>query len=179
MRRRAFLVGLLASAPALAHTPYGQWVTYRRKHLLIGCHKDDPQTYVLAKAMATAFEHLLPDAKARVARAPGMDRIASLMGTEQMDVAILDPEDAAAMAAGTGKFRAYGEVPVGVLALLQESKILVARRDFRADHGWMVAAAAAESGLAATDAAPPSLPWHRGAGIFRRGEPIPDPPTEG
>jgi hypothetical protein len=108
-----------------------------------------------------------------------MDRIASLMGTEQMDVAILDPEDAAAMAAGTGKFRAYGAVPVGVLALLQESKMLVARRDFRADHAWMVAAAAAESGLAATDAAPSSLPWHRGAGIFRRGEPIPDPPTEG
>jgi len=32
MRRRAFLAGLLVSAPALAHTPYGQWVTYRRKH---------------------------------------------------------------------------------------------------------------------------------------------------
>lgn len=179
MRRRAFLAGLLVSAPALAHTPYGQWVTYRRKHLLIGCHKDDPQTYELAKAIVAAFDHLLPDAKARVARAPGMDRIASLMGTQQLDVAILDPEDAAAMASGSGKFRAYGAVPVGVLAQLKEGKTLVARRDFRADHGWMVAAAAAESGVAATDASSPSLPWHRGAEVFRRGKPIPAPPTEG
>jgi hypothetical protein len=174
------MTGLLTAIPfaASAHTPYGQWITYRRKHLLIGCNKRDPVTYDLAKAMAAKFEHLLPDASARVARAPGMDRIASLMGTEQMDVAILDPADAAAMASGEGKFRAYGPVPVGLLALLQDGKVFVARRDFRADHSWLIAAAAAGSGLLAKSGAEGAKPlkWHPGAKAFVQGQEMPRAP---
>ena len=173
MRRRTFLAGLLASAPALAHTPYGQWVTYRQKHLLIGCHREDPQTYALAKEMVAAFEHLLPDASARVARAPGMGRIASLMGTGQMHVAILDSVDAVAMAGGQAEFRPYGPIPLGLLAALEDGKVLVAVRDFREDHAWMVAAAAADSGLVAEDGAP-SLEWHPGAAGFRAGQKMPE-----
>ena len=39
------LGGALAAAVLLSgHTPYGQWVVYRKKHLLIGCHKADEPT---------------------------------------------------------------------------------------------------------------------------------------
>jgi hypothetical protein len=50
-RRQA--AGRLVAAAALVmllggHTPYGQWVVYRKKHLVIGCHREDPATYELA-----------------------------------------------------------------------------------------------------------------------------------
>ena len=59
MNRRALLrAGATAAAAILlgGHTPYGQWVVYRKKHLLIGCHKEDPRTYVLAKEAVALLE---------------------------------------------------------------------------------------------------------------------------
>jgi len=45
-RRRALRLSVGAAAALLlsGHTPYRQWVVYRKKHLLIGCHKADPET---------------------------------------------------------------------------------------------------------------------------------------
>ena len=42
-RRHALRLSVAAVATLLlsGHTPYGQWVVYRKKHLLIGCHKAD------------------------------------------------------------------------------------------------------------------------------------------
>ncbi len=71
-RRRALWLSVGAAMVLLlgGHTPYGQWVVYRKKHLLIGCHKADPETYDLAKRVVALLDAHLPAAKSRVARAP-------------------------------------------------------------------------------------------------------------
>jgi len=183
MKRRAFLAGLLAAIPAgvsagWAHTPYGQWVTYRRKHLLIGCHRSDPATYDLAKSLVAEFEHALPKASARVARAPGPQRIASLMGTGQLDVAILGSEEAGRMATGDGMFEPYGPIPLGLLARLEDDKLLIARGEFRPDHAWLIAAAAHDTSIVSRRTSTQDAPidWHPGAAIWRQGQPKPGSP---
>ena len=85
IRRRGVLTGLAAGvlAPAaFAHTLYPQWVAYRRKHLLIGCHRKDNRTYELAQQLVGDINHALPKAKARPARTPHPERLASLIGTD-------------------------------------------------------------------------------------------------
>jgi len=167
--------GAAAAALVLCgHTPYGQWVAYRKKHLLIGCHRADPETYSLAKAVVAELDAHLPAAKARVARAPHAGRLASLLGTEQMEVAVLDATDAAAMAAGSGPFAAYGPVAITLLAPV-ETKLLVARAGFPDRHAWLVTGALAGTDLtaAAQTGEGSLLPWHPGARAFMDGEPEP------
>ena len=107
-RRHALRLSVAAVATLLlsGHTPYGQWVVYHQKHLLIGCHKADPETYELAKRVVALLAEHLPAAKSRVARAPDAGRLASLLGTAQLAVATLSGADAAAMLAGSGRFAA-------------------------------------------------------------------------
>ena len=179
-RRRALGLGLRLGGGAAAalllggHTPYGQWVVYRKKHLLIGCHRADPETYDLAKRVVEVLAAHLPAAKSRVARAPDAGRLASLLGTEQLDVAALSRADAAAMRQGTGRFAPYGAIALRVLTPL-DGRLLVARADFPERHAWLVTAA-----LAGTDVAPPveasgdpGLPWHPGSRAFLDGRPEP------
>ncbi len=183
MLRRTFVragIGLVGGCawvgiPALAHTPYRQWVVYRRKHLLIGCHRQDPETYALARRMVAILEERLPAARARVARAPTPGRLASLLGTDQLDVALLRHADASAMAAGKGDYAPYGEIALHTLFLHPEYA-LVGRADIPARHAWLIAHALYESDAdipLAADASPP-LPWHDGVRSFLAGQPLPD-----
>ena len=168
---------MLMAAGALAlggHTPYGQWVVYRKKHLVIGCHRADPKTYVLAKAVAAVLIEHLPTASARVARAPDARRLASLIGTDQMEIAILSPEDAAAMADGHGNFEPYGKIPLGIIAPVG-ARLLVAHNDFPAKHAWLLSrsllgAIPAEGEQQSVQL---SVGWHPGSQAFLSGEPEP------
>ena len=176
-RRRVLrLGGALAAAVLLCgHTPYGQWVVYRKKHLLIGCHKADPETYELAKRVVAELATHLPAAKARPARAPDARRLASLLGTEQMDVAILSAGDAAAMAAGSGPFEPYGAIALRLLSPVGD-RLLICREDFRERHAWLVTGALASTAVA-PDGAPSAesaLPWHPGSSAFLEGKPEPE-----
>lgn len=159
---------------AVAHTPYKQWQVYRRKHLLIGCHKQDAQTYSLAKMVVREMESGLPTAKARIARGPTVGRIASLMGTDQMDVAIISKAHAPLMATGTNLFKPYGAIELRSLHQFADH-VLVSRADFPAPHAWLVASALShhkQKEPAQQEAAPP-VPWHDGAHQFRMGQSIP------
>lgn len=177
MKRRLALRLAAGAAAALVlggHTPYGQWVVYRKKHLLIGCHKADPETYDLAKrAVALLAEHL-PAAKSRVARAPDAGRLASLLGTGQMEVAILGAADALAMAEGSGRFAPYGPVALRLLVPAGE-RLLLSRADFPDRHAWLVTGALAGTELAPApdSAADAGLPWHPGSLAFLEGKPEP------
>jgi len=132
-RRRALRlsVGVAAALLLGGHTPYGQWVVYRKKHLLIGCHKLDPETYDLAKRVVALLAEHLPAAQSRIARAPDAGRLASLLGTAQMAVAIVNSVDAEAMLGGTGRFEAYGAVSLRLLLPIA-GRLLIARTDFPA-----------------------------------------------
>ena len=194
--RRAFLgrAVLLAGAGLLltGHTPYRHWDIYRQAHLLIGCHKADPETYALAQEAVSVLADRLPEAKARAARAPHPERLASLIGTGQLAVAILDRDNAFAMATGSDRFAPYGALPLQVLAPLGE-RLLVAHADLPERHAWLITGALVGSSLVPDtevleDQSPTSegtapkdttlqgsawLPWHPGSRAFLTGAPEP------
>jgi len=177
LTRRGVLKALSLAAGATllcGHTPYGQWTVYRKKHLLIGCHKTDPRTYDLAKQVVAVLGEHLPAAKSRVARAPTPGRLASLLGTGQMDICVLGWRDAQAMIAGQGQFKPYGALPLKLITPLGD-RALIAHEKFRKRHAWLLAAALADSalptGMIASEL--PAPPWHPGAKAFREGAPEP------
>ena len=177
MRRRQFLAAGGAAASALmlcGHTPYQQWVIYRRKHLLIGCHRDDPRTYDLAKFTVEMLDARLPAAKARVARAPYAGRLASLLGTGQMEVAIMNRNEATAMVKGVGLFEPYGAIALHVLAPIND-RLLVAQADLPSHHAWMLTEALVDKDQVAEREfkAPSDLTWHPGSADFLHGHPEP------
>lgn len=163
MRRRELfgtaLAGALAySTGALAHTPYKQWQIYRRKHLLVGCQKDQPDTYALAKSLVSLFEAELPRASARVARAPHAQRIASLMATDQLDTAIVPTQVAADMAAANNQFAAYGKVPLRLLFCFDD--LLMVGLESMPEHHAVMIHDAIRSAHTAADKPEPVVPWH-------------------
>ncbi|MEM7695586.1 MAG: hypothetical protein AAF318_14120 [Pseudomonadota bacterium] len=139
--RRAFLgaaVASLAAAGAAAHTPYRQWVVYRRKHLLIGSHRKNLEGYEIAKAVAETLAKSLPTSKARVARAPAATRLASLLATDQLDLAVLTDAEMDGMAAGEGDFAPYGAIDLEPLTWLDGPHHLVAHARFKIEHALAV-----------------------------------------
>ena len=107
MKRRQFvragLVGL-AGVVCSGHTPFQQWTVYRQRHLLILTDRSDPPSYPLGKRVAAVLATHLPASRARVTRAPHTERIASLISSKQLDVALISPSDAAALTAGLPPF---------------------------------------------------------------------------
>ena len=173
LTRRAMFAGLAAGclAPAAnAHSLYNQWVVYRKKHLLIGSHREDPVTYDLAQEVASVLEHLVPEAKARAARAPHAERLASLLGTGQMEIAVLAAGDVSGMQDGAGRFAPYGRIPLNLVADLSD-RLLVAPETFPAHHAWLVSAAMGEMGYG-IDGVQGPLALHPGAEAQRRGVPL-------
>jgi TRAP-type uncharacterized transport system substrate-binding protein len=174
--RRHFLVGIaLAAASAAAagaHTPYGQWVVYRQKHLLIGAHRGDGRTYELAQAVVAALEQELPEARARVARGPRPQRIASLIGTGQMLTAVLSEAEAESMAEGRPPFDGYRPTPLRALAALGGGYLLVASPDLPEDHAWLITQALGHAQLGHAPEGV-SLPIHPGAAALWSGAPRP------
>lgn len=169
-RRNVLRLGALAAVwlAAGAHTPYRQWTVYRRKHLLLLAHRDDPETYEVATALAETLQARLPESKARVTRAPHLHRVASLLATGQLDFAVLRLEDALTMLHGDAPLDPYGKIPLtGVAAF--GGRVLVARADVPDEHGWLLARAL-NSGAGAFGALPP----HPGVLAYAQGEAIPE-----
>ena len=177
VNRRRWMQGVAAALlyPLLgAHAPYEQWVVYRKKHLLIGCHRQNARGYELAKQVVAVLAEELPAAKARVARAPRAERVASLLGTAQLDVALLAPETASLMRIGKGPFKPYGPVELQLLGWI-EDQLLIARSAFRPDHAWLVTDALVHAETLSHRAAKADLglDWHEGSQAYWEGRPRP------
>jgi TRAP-type uncharacterized transport system substrate-binding protein len=172
-------VGLVALAFIVgAHTPYNQWTVYRQKHLLILTHKTEPATYALGKRVAALLVEHLPSSRARVTRAPDEQRVASLLSTHQLEVAILSRAQATALTQGKPPFAAFEAVPLRLLATLGEH-VLVSLSDFPDRHAYQVAAAILEHGanlVADSSQYPPpaSVPLHPGTLAYVDGAPVPE-----
>ena len=179
MQRRSIIYagcGLLCACIVTgvqAHTLYNQWVVFRKKHLVIGSHREDLVTYQLARKIVAILNEKLPKASARVARAPTSGRIASLIGTAQMDVAMLSHQEAVDMAAGKGTFKPYGEIDIKALFLAQHY-VLVGRADIPDKHSWLIAHALDGSELITSDSVEPPVPWHHGTRLYHSGKPLTD-----
>ena len=142
MNRRTVLKSALIVTGALifgvGHTPYRQWKVYRQRHLFILASKTDAASYTLGKRIAAVLATYLPSSKARVVRAPYLRRVASLITTKQLDVAILSREHAVALAEGREPFAEFEPVPLRIIVGLGQY-LLVCRDDFRALHAYLVA----------------------------------------
>lgn len=173
MNRRQIIAALgsltAMASVANAHTPFSQWVVYRKKHLLIGAHRADPRTYELATNLAGALADSLPEAKSRVARAPTAQRLASLIGTQQLDVAVLRDVDAVAMRDGVGRFKPYGKIELRLLAELDDH-VLVAHSRFPNRHAWLLSAALDRSGLLTRPVGGTEIALHEGSLSFLNGD---------
>ncbi|MGJ3246048.1 MAG: hypothetical protein ACFE0I_08245 [Elainellaceae cyanobacterium] len=140
MNRRRFLQNGLNWAiafPLIAHAPYPQWNVYRKRYLFILTSKSDAPTFAMGKAIAQTLATYLPESKARVSRAPDPQRIASLLNTHQMEIAIVSKPDAIAMVQGTPPFASFGGIPLYSLADLGDY-LLVSSDDFSNRHAQVV-----------------------------------------
>lgn len=173
--RRSALTLMMAAAigtSAAAHTPYGQWVVYRQKHLLVGAHRGDQRTYELAQAVVATLADELPEARARVARGPRPQRIASLIGTGQLMTAVLSTPEAEAMAEAQPPFEGYEPVPLLQMGPLDEEYTFYAGPDLPDDHAWLVTQALAHASMIARPEQGRIDP-HAGAAAYWRGDPQP------
>jgi len=177
LARRSCIGAIMAAAlqplSSSAHTPYKQWAVYRQKHLLVGCHKDDPETYELSKKIVALLEIELPTASARVARAPAATRLASLLATDQLNVAIVAPETAVAMQSGAGIFAAYGSISLGTLLPIG-NKVLIGHERLHDNHSWQITKALQSMTTVDVKTVSPALPWHNGSHQYVLGKPKPD-----
>ncbi len=186
MNRRGFLTAALATAALVltsGHTPYKQWVVYRKRRLLIGTSRADAPSYPLGKQVAETLLAYLPDSRARASRAPDPWRLASLLSTAQLDVAILSATDAAALLRGHTPFADFGGVALAGLFGLG-GHLLVARADFPARHAYLVTRTLAEHRALIPDARTLSagegaLPLHPGTLAYLQGQPLPEPAPAG
>jgi len=174
--RRHVMVGLALAAAscaaARAHTPYGQWVAYRQKHLLVGAHRGDSRTYELAQAVVAALAEELPEARPRVARGPRPQRIASLMGTGQLLVSVLSVGEAERMVDALPPFENYTPTPLRSMATLGDGYHLFASPDLPDDHAWLVTRALDHARLGLRPELV-SIPLHSGASAFWDGGDMP------
>jgi len=186
MNRRAFLGSALALGALTfgsGHTPYRQWSIYRKRYLVILTSRTDAPSFPLGKRVAEVLATYLPSSKARVARAPFTRRIASLISSRQVEVAILARDDAAALFAGRPPFADFEPVPLRTLVGLG-SHLLVCRDDFPERHAYLVAATLSRNRdrLPVTVSPGPdqppepdaTVPMHPGARAFFAGRPPPE-----
>jgi TRAP-type uncharacterized transport system substrate-binding protein len=182
LRRRQLTkvaAAVVAAVAVGAHTPYGQWTVYRLRNLFIVASGTDAQAANLARALAEGLSRELPESHARMTRATDSVRIASLLATEQLDVAVVSRGEAALMLAGTGVYREIGPVQVRAIASLGEHVLVTVQR-FAARHAYLIAAAVEHLrvGLpiasASASARPLPVPDHPGAALFYNGNPLPD-----
>ncbi len=121
-----------------AHTPYQQWQVYRRRHLIIGTSREEQGTYTLGKEVAAALASLVPESNARVTRARTVSRLASLISTDQLKLVLACSATALELYRGTGRFAAYGGIPLRILAKFDKF-LLLSRADFPKQHAWIIA----------------------------------------
>jgi hypothetical protein len=180
-----FLRGAAAGLAAVfvcGHAPYGQWGLYRRRFLLILTTREDPPSFELGKRVAQVLADRLPSSQAQVSRAPHKERIASLISSQQLDVALMRRDDAAALRQGTPPFAVFGPVKLFTIVGIGEY-LFVCRDDFAARHAWLVAEALSRSRGALPELLLPSgpsfeppdarVPLHPGALDYFTGAAVP------
>ena len=175
----------LAGLAVSGHAPYGQWGVYRKKHLLILTTRADPASFELGQKVTAALLRELPESMAQVSRAPHKTRIASLLSSHQMDLALMRPDDAAALREGGAPYADYGPMPLMTILGIDDF-LLVCREDFAALHAWLIAEAlsavagefAVKPDRSSPPAAPdPRLPLHPGAIAYFSGGTKPEAPS--
>src|SRR5262245_50614228 len=96
----------------MGHSPYRQWQVYRKSRLLIVTSAAEPTSYSLGEAVATVLARHMPESRALAVRAADSVEIVKLLGSDQLDLALLTVADARAAYEGAGRFAAEGALPL-------------------------------------------------------------------
>lgn len=138
MKRRECLqtMGAIALFP-LAHTPFPQWKVYRKLHLFIVVNRENTAAYDLGQAIAHTLADEIPESRAMVTRARDSLRVASLISTQQLDVALLPRPE---LSAWQNHQPPYDQLQPTQLQEIFETEdyVLISRDDFRAEHAALI-----------------------------------------
>jgi len=132
VNRRTFvrLLGIGGAAcGVMGHSPYRQWQAYRKSRFIIVTSAAEPASYSLGEAVATLLARHLPESRALAARAADALEIVKLLGSDQLDLAILTVDDARDASDGRGRFASQGALRLRTLSALGPY-VLVSRGDF-------------------------------------------------
>lgn len=140
-KRRRFLqlLGALSAEQFLcAHSPYGQWMMYRKVRLIILTSRADEHNWRTGEALAQLLFTHLPTSKATYARARDFTDIVRLLNSKQHDMALIRDVDAQEGVQGSGRFAEDGATPLRVIARIG-AYVLVTREDFENNHAYLIA----------------------------------------
>lgn len=134
MKRRNCLrgIGAIALWP-LAHTPFPQWKVYRKLHLFIVVNREDAVACDLGRAIAHTLADELPESRAMLTRAGDALRLASLISTQQLDVALLPRSEFLAWQQNQSPYDQLEPTTLKELFVV-EDYVLISRDDFLSDH---------------------------------------------
>lgn len=129
---------LLAAGSVHAHTPYRQWDIFRKRYLQVLTSRSDLDGDAIGDDWVALLHDRLPLSRAMVSRARDLNRVASLLKTDQAKLAVLSHADARNMYEARPPFEDFRPMPLQVM-LENASHVLVARDDLPLHHGYAIA----------------------------------------
>jgi len=192
MQRRSLLTRLTAATAvawlpmslALAHTPYRFWDVFRKRNMVILTSHADYTGDDTGDIWVATLRQNLPLSRALVSLTQDLGRMASLLKTDQVKMAVLSHEDARKMFTGEAPFENFKPLVLQILAD-NGQYFLVTRPDLPLYHGYLVVSALMEAADSLKLVNPGSVQFgmvvHEGAQTFYKGdklEPPPPPPDK-
>jgi len=98
----------------------------------------DGPTYPYSNKIVKAINEVIPEAKARPARAKNFERVHSLFKTKQIQLVLLSKSNAKALLEGSTPFSGLGPVEAKVLYAFGDLLLLV-HNDFPDSNVWLLA----------------------------------------
>jgi hypothetical protein len=188
MQRRSFLsFGALASSAvllpmqfAMAHTPYRFWDIFRKRNMQILTSHDDYTGDETGDVWVATLREKLPLSRAMVSRTQYMTRMASLLKTDQVKIAVLSYQHAQQMSTGEPPFEEYAPLKLDIL--VDNGKyLLVTLPNLPLYHGYLVTTALMEAAdklqLINPGQGRFGMAVHAGAQAHYRGEKLSPPPA--
>ncbi len=128
---------LIAPLAARAHTPYRQWDIFRKRYLQILTSRSDSAGDAAGDEWVALLRERLPLSRAMVSRARDLNRIASLLKTDQAKLAILPYADARDLYEARTPYEDFKPMPLQLL-LDNGSHLLVTRSDLPLHHAYAI-----------------------------------------
>jgi hypothetical protein len=165
---------------AMAHTPYRFWDVFRKRNMQILTSHDDYIGDETGDVWVATLREKLPLSRAMVSRTQYMTRMASLLKTDQVKIAVLSYQHAQQMSTGEPPFEEYAPLKLDIL--VDNGKyLLVTLPNLPLYHGYLVTTALMEAAdklqLINPDQGRFGMAVHAGAQAHYRGEKLTPPPA--
>jgi hypothetical protein len=188
MQRRSFISfgAMLSSAVllpmqlAMAHTPYRFWDVFRKRNMQILTSHADYIGDETGDVWVATLREKLPLSRAMVSRTQYMTRMASLLKTDQVKIAVVSYQHAQQMVKGEAPFEEYAPLQLDIL--VDNGKyLLVTLPNLPLYHGYLVTTALMEAAdklqLINPGQGRFGMAVHAGAQAYYRGEKLSPPPA--